>query len=75
VFWHLVNIFDFESRGRVRRVETANNRAGIRRNKKVTGGGFRKEHLLLVSPPPSPDYLMRSLSTGAKKVRILANKL
>ena len=62
----------------MRRVETANNRAGIRRNKKVKGGGFREEHFLLVSPSPPPpptDYLMRSLSKGAKKVRILANKL
>ena len=59
----------------MRRVETANNRAGIRRNKKVKGGGFREEHFLLVSPSPPTDYLMRSLSKGAKKVRILANKL
>ena len=43
---------------------------------KVKGGRFREEHFLPCLPsPPSLDYQMSSLSRGAKKVRILANKL
>ena len=45
-----------------------------KQKQKLKGGRFREEHFLPVSPPPL-DYLMRCLSRGAKKVRILANKL
>ena len=52
----------------MRRVETANNRVHIRRNKKVKGGGFREENILLVSPPPLPDNLMRSYLEVQRKL-------